>query len=84
LADFDGAARAFDQTFIVYASLPEDQRAWQMLCYQFGLYETYYHTARYQDVITLAHQTLSFLAASIVEDSLYWRGLSKERLGDLE
>jgi hypothetical protein len=82
--DFVGAASAYDAAFEVYAGLPEDQRPWRMLWYQVGPYEAYYHTSRYQDVITLANQTLSFLGAPILEESLYWRGLSKEATGDIE
>ena len=83
ITDYVGAARAYDQAFVVYAGLPEDERPWRMLWYQVGPYEAYYHTGRYQDVITLANQTLSFLSAPILEESLYWRGLSNSALGDL-
>jgi hypothetical protein len=84
IQDYPGAARAFDQAFEIYGRLPEEQRPWRMLWYQVGPYEAYYHTGRYQDVIDLSHQTLSFLGAPILEESLYWRGLSKEALGDIE
>ena len=55
-----------------------------MLWYQTGPYEAYYLTGRYQDVINLVNQTLSFLGSPILEESLYWRGLAREGLGDLE
>jgi hypothetical protein len=84
ITDYVGAAYAYDQAFELYADLPEDERPWRLLWYQVGPYEAYFHSRRYQDVITLANQTLSFLGAPVLEESLYWRGLSKEALGDLE
>lgn len=84
LADYAGAAQAYDQAFSIYATLAEEERPWRMLWYQPGPYEAYYRTGRYGDVVTLAHQTLSFLGAPILEESLYWRGLAKEALGDRE
>jgi hypothetical protein len=84
VVDYAGAARAYDRAFEIYAGLPEDQRPWRMLWYQVGPYEAYFHTGRYLDVIRLANQTLSFLGKPILEESLYWRGLSKEAIGDLE
>lgn len=84
LADYAGAARAYDQAFSIYAALAEEERPWRVLWYQPGPYEAYYRTGRYQDVINLAHQTLSFLGAPILEESLYWRGLAKVALGDRE
>lgn len=84
LADPAGAAIAYDRAFEVYVRLPEDQRLWRMLWYQFGPYEAYYHMGRYLTVINPADQTLSFLGLPILEESLYWRGLSKEGLGDLD
>ncbi len=84
IKDYIAAANTYDVAFDLYAGLPEDQRPWRMLWYQVGPYEAYFHTGRYQDVITLANQTLSFLGAPVLEESLYWRGLSKETIGDLE
>jgi len=83
-ARYADAASAYDQAFLVYANLSEEERPWRMLWYQIGPYQAYFHTGRYQDVISLANQTLSFLQAPILEESLYWRGLAKEALGDLD
>ena len=84
LEDPAGAAQAYDQAFLLYARLPEEERPWRNLWYQQGPYQAYYETGRYQDVITLADQTLFYLGKSILEESLYWRGLAKEALGDRE
>lgn len=82
--DFPGAAQAFDQAFIVYAALPEDERPWRTLWYRHEPYQAYYNAGRYQDVINLANTTLAFLAQPILEESLYWRGMAKAALGDGE
>jgi len=84
LTDYTAAAQAYDQAFAVYASLEEEERPWRTLWYQTGPYAAYYHTGRYQDVLNLANTTLSFLSNPILEETLYWRGLAKEALGDIQ
>ncbi len=84
LGDYLGAAQAYDQAFGIYPQIPEKDRPWRMLWYQTGAYTAYYHSGRYQDVIDLANNTLAYLAKPILEESLYWRGLAKEALGDAE
>jgi hypothetical protein len=73
LGDYANAATAFDQAR--RGGLP-----WRMLWYQFGPYEAYYHTGRYQDVIDLAKETLA--ARDNLEESYYWRGMARLALGD--
>ncbi len=46
--------------------------------------QTYYHTGRYQDVITLANTTLANVEKPILEETYYWRGMAYEALGDRE
>ncbi len=82
LGEYPAAAGAYDQAFAVYAGLPEEERPWRTLWYQTGPYAAYYHTGRYQDVISLANTTLSILSQPVLEETLYWRGLAKEMLGD--
>jgi hypothetical protein len=84
MGDYIGAAGAYDQAFALYGSIPERERPWRMLWYQVGPYQAYYHSGRYQDVINLADQTLTFLSAPVLEETYYWRGLARESLGDLE
>jgi hypothetical protein len=84
LGDYAAAAQAYDQAFALYAALPEHERPWRVLWYQFGPYQAYYESGRYQDVIRLANTTLSFLAQPVLEEALYWRGLAKDALGDQE
>ncbi len=78
------AAGAFDQAFAVYADLPKDERPWRTLWYRTEPYEAYYRTGRYQDVVNLADTTLSLVGGPILEESLYWRGMAKEALGDVD
>lgn len=84
LGDYTGAAVAYDQAFAIYPSIPEDDRPWRMLWYQFGPYQTYYHTGRYQDVLNLASQTLYTLGKPILEETLYWQGRAQEALGQID
>ncbi len=83
LADYDSkayqyAAAAFDQARTL--DLP-----WRMLWYQFGPYEAYIHTGRYQDVLDLVHTQLSDTGTSqYIEETFYYAGLAREGLGDTD
>jgi tetratricopeptide (TPR) repeat protein len=83
LQDYASAATSFDAAFNLYANLPASTRPWRMMWYQTGPYWAYYYTGRYQDVITLADQTLDNIKDPILEETFYWRGLAKEAIGDL-
>ncbi len=85
LADYGGAAAAYDTAFSIYSQIPEDARPWRMMWYQTGPYFAYYYSGRYTDVIALADQTLERMTAEpILEESYYWRGMSYLALGDNE
>jgi len=84
LKEYEAAATAFDKYFVLYSSLPKDQRPWRMIWYQNGPYEAYYYTARYRDVITLASITLGALTEKLLEEACYWRALAKEQTDDLQ
>lgn len=62
--DYVEAAKAFDEAFAVYRWLPLDDRPWRMLWYQIGPFEAYYHTGRYDDVISLAYKTVTDTASA--------------------
>lgn len=74
LGQYDKAAVAFDQALAI--GLP-----WRMLWYQFGPYEAYYQTGRYDDVIFLADTTLK--ERPYFEESYYYLGLAQAALGDI-
>jgi hypothetical protein len=73
LGDYEEAASAFDQARAI--GLP-----WRMLWYQFGPYEAYYQTGRYEDVILLADATLK--DRPYFEESYYYKGIAQAALGD--
>lgn len=75
LGRYEEAAAAFDEARRL--GLPR-----RILWYQFGPYEAYYRVGRYEDVIQLANTILK--TTSGVEESLYWRGMAYEALGETE
>ncbi|MCB9134234.1 MAG: C39 family peptidase [Anaerolineales bacterium] len=84
LGDYVGAAAAYDAAFALYPQLPLEERPWRMTWYQFGPYQAYFETGRYQDVVDLAIVTLYPMDEQTVEETFYWRALAKEKLGDLK
>jgi tetratricopeptide (TPR) repeat protein len=74
LGDYERAAAAYDQARAI--GLP-----WRMLWYQFGPYEAYYQTGRYEDVILLADATLH--DRPYFEESFYYKGLALAAIGEL-
>jgi hypothetical protein len=87
LLQYADAAPAFDRAFNLYANLDADDetRPYRIMWYQTWPYWAYYYTGRYQDVINLADTTLNdTISEPVLEESLYWRALAREALGDLE
>lgn len=85
LQDYMGAAAAYDASFALYPSIPEEERPWRMLWYQTGPYFAYYYSQRYYDVLYLADSTLNAMQGDRnLEESYYWRGMAKAALGDRE
>lgn len=72
LGEYDAAAQAFDQARVL--KLP-----WRMLWYQFGPYEAYLESGRYDEVIALADATLK--PTGDLEESYYYKGRALEKLG---
>jgi tetratricopeptide (TPR) repeat protein len=84
LADYAGAAQAFDQAFITYTSIDDKHRPWRMLWYQTGPYFAYYYSGRYQDVINLADTTLTAMSEPTVEETWVWRARARAATGDTQ
>jgi hypothetical protein len=84
VGDYAGAAQAYDEAFLLNATLPEDIRPWRMMWYQFGPYQAYYEVGRYDDVIRLATFAVGRTAEPALEESYYWRGRAKAALGDVD
>jgi len=86
LLQYVDAGAAFDRAFGLYAELAEDKlRPYRIVWYQTWPYWAYYYSGRYQDVINLANSTLNdTISEPVLEESLYWRALAREAIGDLE
>lgn len=87
LFQYVDAAFAYDFAFQLYAALPSDDtaRPYRMLWYQTGPYFAYFYSGRYQDTINLANTTLyETIADPTLEESLYWRGLAYEAIGEID
>ena len=82
LQNYTDAATAYDTAFTIYPDIEAKYRPYRMLWYEIGPYPAYYYSERYQDVITLANQTLGYIAQPVLEESYYWRALSYYALGD--
>lgn len=85
------ASKAYDRSRQIAPSRTLDPRRpanavsnwpWRMLWYQFGPYQAYYQTGRYQEVIALANDVLGRVDDH--EESYYWRGLARKALGNLD
>lgn len=76
LGDYESAAAAYDQARSI--GLP-----FRMLWYQFGIYESYYQTDRYEDVLTLANTILSTENYPESEEAFYYRGKVYEARGQI-
>lgn len=67
LERYEEAAAAYDQARRV-GTLP-----WRMTWYQFGPFEAYYNSGRYDDVLALVNANLNN-GAQYVEETHYWNG----------
>lgn len=77
LGMYDAAAQAYDQA--VGLGLP-----WRMMWYQFGIYEAYYNTGRYDDMISIARQNQNDGGGHYVEETWYYLGLAREGRGETD
>jgi tetratricopeptide (TPR) repeat protein len=72
LERYEDAAQMYDRARRI--GLP-----WRMMWYQFGPFEAYYETGRYDEIISLANATLR---NAQIEELYYWRGLAQQAKGD--
>ena len=73
---YQEAAAAFDQAQRL-GLLP-----WRMMWYQFGPFEAYFQTGRYDDVMSLVQINLN--NAEEIEETYYWQGRVLEAQGKPE
>lgn len=76
LGMYDAAAQAYDKA--ISLGLP-----WRMFWYQFGAWEAYYHTGRYDDMIRIARQNQNDGGGQYVEETYYYLGLAREGRGEV-
>lgn len=57
---------------------------WRMLWYQFGPFEAYIQTGRYDEAIVLAQRNLNDGGGQYVEETFYYGGLAREGKGEYE
>jgi hypothetical protein len=77
LERYDEAAVAYDQSRRV-GVLP-----WRITWYQHGIFEAYFNTQRYSDVIALVNANLTN-GAQYVEETYYWQGKVLAAQGDFQ
>lgn len=87
LRDYAGAAKAYDQAFVLYDALPVQGtvRPYRILWYQTGPYFAYYYTGRYADVVKIATVNSIEMVRDdepALEEAYYWRGLARVKLGE--
>ena len=77
LGMYDAAAQAYDKA--ISLGLP-----WRMFWYQFGAFEAYYHTGRYDDMIRIARQNQNDGGGQYVEETYYYLGMAREGRGEIQ
>ena len=75
LEKYAEAATAYDQARTI--GLP-----WRMTWYQFGLFDAYYQTGRYDDMLALATSNLNDGGGQYVEETYYYIGLVRGAQGE--
>jgi tetratricopeptide (TPR) repeat protein len=71
----------FEQAAVAYDHARQIGLPWRMLWYQFGPFQAYYETARYQEVVALTNATIK--TTSSVEEIYYWQGMALKAQGDI-
>jgi len=74
VGQFEQAAAAYDRARVI--GLP-----WRMLWYQFGPFQAYYETGRYEEQMALIDATIAL--TTDVEELYYWKGLALQATDDL-
>ncbi len=77
LGMYDVAAQAYDQA--ISLGLP-----WRMMWYQFGPYEAYYRTGRFDDMIAIVRQNQNDGGGHFVEETWYYLGMAREGRGEFD
>lgn len=81
---YSEAVMMYEEAFFHYERIPEDQRPWRMLWYNSRPYWAYFYANDYERVISLASRTLESGGDRGLEESLYWRAMARQALGNYE
>ncbi len=77
LGMYDAAAQAYDQA--ISLGLP-----WRMMWYQFGPYEAFFRTGRFDDMIAIVRQNQNDGGGHFVEETWYYLGMAREGRGEFD
>ena len=72
----------YEEAVVAYNEARNAGLPFRMAWYQFGWYEAYLQTGRYDDVIALAQATLNDGGGQFVEETYYYAALAREARGE--
>ncbi len=72
----------YEEAVIAYNEARNAGLPFRMSWYQFGWYQAYLETGRYDDVIALAQATLNDGGGQFVEETYYYAALAREAMGE--
>ncbi len=75
--NFEDAAAAFDEALNL--GVP-----FRIYWYSFGIFEAYYHTGRYNELIDVTRRTLNNMGGQAAEELYYWLGMGYAGRGEYE
>ncbi len=82
MQDWWGAAESYDRAFEIYEKLPAADRPWRVTWYQTGPLFAYYYLGRYNDVYTLAKQTIEKSPGAGIPEAYVWLGRAEVKRGN--
>lgn len=76
--------QAYEYAVTAYDEARKYGLPWRMMWYQFGPFEAYNAVGRYDDTIALASANLNDGGGHWVEETFYYAGFAREKMGDLD
>lgn len=70
----------YELAFNAYTLAMREGLPWRIVFYQFGIYEAFYETGRYQELLSLVDSSLAN-GGNYVEEVYYWQGKALSALG---
>jgi hypothetical protein len=85
LGQYDLAAEEFDLAFEISKNVPIDEGIpFRIFWYQFSIFEAYYQTGRYNEVIDNARRALQNMGGNATEELYYWLALGYAGRGQID